>query len=557
MNIKFLLSTILLAGFLLRITMLGNFPPSPNWDEISHGYNAFSILKTGSDEWDKFLPIDNFRAYGDYPLPLNLYITIPFISVFGLNEFAIRFPHAILGTLTILSSYFLAWGIFKDKRISLLVSLLVSFSPWYFFTSRVVFQSNLSVFLLITSMAIFVNRHKNKWFLPMSFFLLGMTLYSYHSTRIFTPIFMIVLTLIYKREVFYHLKMKDFSVLFTIGILLLFFAPLPFILSNPESRARSNVVFLVNQGAIDKIESLRNSSQLPNEIKRLVYNRFTYLLEEIPEKYMKYYSPQFLFFNGGTQYQFSVPNHGLSYLVNLPFFYIGILVLFRKIFDKSKENKLLIAWFLLGPVVASLTIEDYAVLRSTTMLPLPEILIALGFFSVFDNLKLYYRKIILVTYFFIFALLTQNYLANYFIDYPKNYSQDWQYGYKESVNLALNNYDKYDNIIFTKKYGEPHEFLLFYSKWNPSNYKSDPNLIRYGQSNWFWVDAFDKFYFVNDWQIPKDSNKFILESGKEFDCAKLKCLLVTSPGNYPNNWSKLNTINFLNGKTAFEIYENK
>jgi len=28
-----------------------------NWDEVSHGYNAYSILKTGKDEWGKTFPL--------------------------------------------------------------------------------------------------------------------------------------------------------------------------------------------------------------------------------------------------------------------------------------------------------------------------------------------------------------------------------------------------------------------------------------------------------------------------------------------------------------------
>ena len=77
------------------------------------------------------------------------------------------------------------------------------------------------------------------------------------------------------------------------------------------------------------------------------------------------------------------------------------------------------------------------------------------------------------------------------------------------------NYDKYDKIIITKKHGEPHEFLLFFWPWDSQKYQDDPNLIRFEQSNWFWVDRFDKFYFVNDWEIPKEEGVFVLESEKE------------------------------------------
>ena len=129
----------------------------------------------------------------------------------------------------------------------------------------------------------------------------------------------------------------------------------------------------------------------------------------------------------------------------------------------------------------------------------------------------------------------------------------WQYGYKQVVEFTKENYSKYDKIIITKKYGEPHEFFLFFNLWDPVKFREDPNLIRFNQSGWYWVDRFDKFYFVNDWQM----GQLKLESGGEIDCLDSKCLLITSPGNIPpGKWSKIETINFLDGKSAFEIYAN-
>ena len=111
----------------------------------------------------------------------------------------------------------------------------------------------------------------------------------------------------------------------------------------------------------------------------------------------------------------------------------------------------------------------------------------------------------------------------------------------------------------TKKYGEPQEFVLFYWPWDPESYRTDPNLNRFYQSNWYWVDGFDKFYFVNDWEIPAAFDEdFVLESGGNVKCqmSNVKCLLITSPGNVPEGWEKMETINFLDGQPAFEIYDN-
>jgi len=540
---------ILILGIALRFSFLTFNPPSLNWDEVSHGYNAYSILKTGKDQWGQKLPILNFRAYGDYPTTLNLYLTIPFIVLFGLTEFAIRFPHALLGTLTIISVYFLTLGITKRRDISLLSAFLVAIGPWYVFTSRFVLQSNISVFLLITAIALFVNRVSNKYFFPLSIILLFLTLFSYHTTRIFSPLFILGITIIYRKEI-----SNKIVYLIVAGFVALSF----FILVNPSATARGNVLFIIDQGAINKIIDLRNSSKLPNIITKVLYNRPAYFVYQFSKNYISYFSPTFLFFNGGTQYQFNIPNSGLIYWINLPFFYIGIVVLLFKSL-RDKNYLLVLLWLVLSPIPASLTNESYAVIRDTTVLPIPEILISIGICWVLEKTNKKYFAYFAFLYFAILYILFENYLLNYFTSYRTNYSSAWQYGYKEVVNYVGNNYSKYDKIIITKKYGEPHEYFLFFLSYDPKKYQQDQNTIRFFQSNWYWVDKFDKFYFVNDWQIPKSKAVFVLESKKEvIDCtiSGVRCLLVTSPGNYPVGWKKVQTINFLNNAPDFEMYEN-
>ena len=63
MKNKLLLIFIIGLSFFLRIYKVTSVPPSLNWDEVSIAYNAYSILKTGKDEWGDFLPL-HFKSYG-------------------------------------------------------------------------------------------------------------------------------------------------------------------------------------------------------------------------------------------------------------------------------------------------------------------------------------------------------------------------------------------------------------------------------------------------------------------------------------------------------------
>lgn len=560
-----LLFLLTVFAFLIRSIFLDKFPPSPNWDEISHGYSAYSILKTGSDEWGKFFPIVNFRAYGDYPLPLNLYLTIPYIFFLGLNTISIRLPHAVLGALTVIASYYLAFGLTKSRKQSLLAAFLVAIEPWTFFTSRMVLQQNLSIFFLTLSGAFWLNRSKSNKFIAFSYLSLFLTLFSYHSTRIFSPLLLCSLFVIHFKDLitFYRNKKIIFWKI-TVSVILFLIVSTAIILQ-PAARARSQWLFIINQSAVNRIIEARQNSRLPQNISKIINNRPIFFITQFSKNYLEYFSPEFLFLRGGTQHQYSLPGFGLLYLVNLPFFYIGILILLNRSLKGDRNYMFILFWLLLSPIPGSITNEHFAVTRASVMLPLPQVITAIGVFVVAykffrkseinkntDSLKYIYY----VIYFIILLFCLEKYMIFYFSEYPKKYSQSWQYGYKETVGFALSNYDKYDKIIYTKKYGEPHEFVLFYSSWNPGNYKNDKNLNRYNQSGWYWVDSFDKFYFVNDWQIPKDGEKFVLESKVNVNCEDERCLLLTSPGNYPSGWKMLKTVNFLDNTPAFEIYEN-
>src|SRR4030066_894589 len=112
----FLLFCVIIAAFFLRFYKDTQIPPSLNWDEVSIGYNAYSILKTGRDEWGKFLPL-HFKSYGEYKLPAQIYASVPGIAVFGLNELGGRITPVVYGTLTVLLLYFLTRALFANEFI--------------------------------------------------------------------------------------------------------------------------------------------------------------------------------------------------------------------------------------------------------------------------------------------------------------------------------------------------------------------------------------------------------------------------------------------------------
>jgi len=551
---KGILILVLLAA-VLRFVGIEKIPPSLNWDEVSHGYNAFSILKTGRDEWGRLFPTI-FRAYGDYKLPVYIYFTALSESLFGLSTFAVRLPSMLAGVGTVLFAYLLTEELFGKKKVSFLAALLVAIEPWSFFLSRAAFEANLAVFFVVSGVYFFLKGIKKPKSFIISALLLGLSVWTYNSARIFVPMLTFFLVVIYRKEILTKKKKKGTFLHFLLPVAVLL-VPMLVQLVNPVGQARYGWVAIIDEGAVAGIEHARNVSSLPNVLNKLVNNRPVYFAKEFVGNYFSHFSPDFLFVGGGTHFQFSVPGKYLLYPINFVFLIFGLFTLLRR---REKQDLLLLSWFFLAPIASSLTREAPHVLRSSVILPIPMIISAVGLFYVLEKLKRNIGGIVVFVYVVGVFFSFERYYLNYFKDYSRDYSWSWQYGYEEMVGHVEEYYNEYDKIIITKKYGEPHEFLLFHMGWDPEEFRLDPNLVRFNQSNWYWIDSFDKFYFVNDWQINEDNtNNFVfnLESKEEVNCREVSCLLVTSPDNVPNDWSLVKEVNFLNDEKAFEIYSNQ
>lgn len=548
MKNKLIFIFLITIAFLLRFWQLNNFPVSLNWDEISHGYNAYSLIKTGKDQWSTSWPIFNFRAYGDYPTTLNMYLSIPFVYFFGLNEWSIRIVSALCGFGLVIISFFLGQEIFKNRKISFLLMFLVTISPWTFFPSRGVFQSTVAQFFFSLGLLFLIKAVKKIKFLPLGLLFVSLSTYAYHNTKIVVPILLLAYLIIFFKKTKANISKNPKIVITSVVILLALMIPQGINLFNKDSQARSRWVFAINPATINQIENNRNNFQGNPLVAKFIYNRVTVFSEIVAKNYLGFFNPKTLFFNSTDNFQFNIPNFGVLYSICLPFYYLGIIFLILKTFKKDKISLFLFLWFFIGLVPAVVTIGDFPILRAMTILPLPQIFITLGFYQTIKFLKnKQLKKLFIILFLIILSFQSFQYFKNYFTFYSKNHSDSWQFGYKQAVVYIKDNFANYDQIIFTKKYGEAHEFILFYWPWDPSLYQKDPNLNWDYHADWYWVNAFNKFKFINDWEI-KDQTTNITS----------KTLLITSPNNYNvDNTTLLKTINFLDQTPAFQILEIK
>lgn len=147
----------LILSLFLRFWHFGTIPLGLSRDEASHGYTAWSLLKTGKDEYGVSFPL-SIKAFGDWRLPAYDYLTIPFVAIFGPSDWSVRLPSALAGLITLVALYFLALKLFLNAPVAL-ISLATL--PWHLHFSRHAHEGNLGLTWLTLAILFFLFASKS------------------------------------------------------------------------------------------------------------------------------------------------------------------------------------------------------------------------------------------------------------------------------------------------------------------------------------------------------------------------------------------------------------
>jgi len=534
-------------------------PPSLNWDEVSIGYNAYSILETGKDEWNQSFPI-HFKAYGEYKLPLQIYASIPGVYFFGLNELGVRITPVVYGTATVLVMFFLGRALFGSELVGLTAAFLLGISPWHIHLTRASFESSLATLWVVLGIWLFVKGFKNKKWFIVSMIPFALSVFTYNSARIFTPLFLIATLFLYRKKL---LKFKRIVILSVVAFMILLLPLVPYLFSGERSARYKLVSITDDPGLVLRINENRGNSKLPQPFSRFVHNKITYISFYFTKNYLSHFSPQFLFTSGAPHKQHHVQGVGELYLFQSPFLIIGLISLF---YFKHRFKNLLFSWLFLAFIPVSVTGDSIPhALRTLIAAPFYQLVSAFGFLVVLrwiKKLSVVIRIAVMTALIITVAFSVKMYLDNYYQVYPKTYSRDWQYGYEQVVDYIGKHKDEYDEIVFTRHYGEPHMFTLFFLNYDPAKYQDDSNLVRFETYDWVRVLRFDMFYFASNGEQKKVHLYFpdLGDEGTQFtDIIKAnpgkKLLFIGRGGDFPKELPRLLSVNFLNGENAFDIVE--
>ena len=492
---KFLLACIILIAVVLRFWQLGTVPVSPDWDEAALGYNAYSILHTGKDEYGTFLP-RVLRSFDDYKPPLYAYLAIPSVAVFGLNIWAVRIPSAVMGTLAVIGTYFLIKELVSKRKdeskkknagrllsyapdtYGLISSFLLAISPWHLQFSRIAFEANTGVTLNIWGLYALVRGLKSLPWMLFSAFLFGVSLYAYHSERVFVPLLLILFIVLFGKDVFADKKKVVLGII--VGLVTVL-PLLPVIFDKTSVTRLKGTSSLSDQTGLlmRSVKKLEDDAASGNKLGALFDNRRIVYAQTLFDGYISHFSLRWLFLTGDND-RHHAPDNGLLYLWELPFLLWGIYTVWSW---KSPLSALFLGWVLIAPIAASPTSETPHAIRTLCVLPSLQFFTGVGLLELGlllnalkrnKNRLLYGGGLALLVGFGAFALgNTVYYFHMYYAHLNNEYSKFWQYGYKQAVSYAQTHEGKYRKIVVSTSLEQPHMFFLFYTKYDPQKYLAE------------------------------------------------------------------------------------
>lgn len=461
-KIFLILLFVVVMGAFLSLYRLGDIPGGIIDDEAAYIYNAYSIWKTGGyDITGQFLPLSTDVLSSIPPVPN--YSIAPFVGIFGLSAFTGRLAFALYGIASIPLVFLIARRLFKNDSIALLSAFVFTVSPWRIFVSRMGIEITASLFFYLLAFYIFLAKLKKGnilWSLPA--FLLAYN--SYHATKIFLFAFVPLLIFLNLKNL---LERKKEFVLFILGMF--FIIASFFVILKNEKIARqdelvwNNPKILLEANA--NINSNREKSIAPEKVREIYSNKLLYYLQNIQERYLDIFSPQYLFTGNENMFFLGYDNFfkGQLYLIELPLLILGIAYLF--LIKDKKIRYLIFLAILISPLPTAFSSGKEYMFRSVMLLPFLSLLIGCGIYYFF--LKIRKNRLFLIGGFsflsLLYLIMISMFLYQYFFRFGGYGGEFWQKSDADLAQLIYGEKNKFDNVYVAHM---QKQFLLQYGFHN-------------------------------------------------------------------------------------------
>lgn len=431
---------LFLGAILLRFWRLGEVPVSLYWDEVAILADARSIAATGQDMHGNPWLQAIFPSYGDYKLPVYIWLASLAVKVFGATEWAVRLPSALAGIGTVLIAGLFGARLFQKEKPSVrhalvfLTAGVVAFAPWSILFSRTGFEGHVGQALLGLSILLALLAKKNGKWRMVAVAIGAVATYAYFSIRFVWPVVFLAATLLLTPLPKKQLGRWIFtSCVVPLLVYALFLLPLyrsPWYAPSDQFRlSTKSVLTMENWPVVANQYKLQAGNTL---FDKVIFHPKILIARELAKNYADHLSLEFLFFTGDPNLRHGTGHHGLFLWPLLVPFFIGWHGLFTK---NSRQGWFLLIWWLVALLPASVPEATPHALRSLNALIPLSVVIGWGVWQGWDLLSTAFSqrwaKALAIGWVAIFIFTLAEFTSYYFATYPTASASEWQYPYKE------------------------------------------------------------------------------------------------------------------------------
>lgn len=461
------LVAIIVLGVVTRGYMLGKVPAGLYIDEAGQGYSAYSILKTGKDEFGKSFPIV-FRSFTDFKTPVYIYLVVPLIPIFGLDAFTVRLPSFVFSILTLPVIYLLVRRI-APKEIAvflgLVTALLLAISPWHVLFGRTNFECNVALFFFLVGVLTFYKTLTKPVWIILAAALFAIAIPAYHSQRIVTPL-MVLFLVIRHRKTLLGKSSRKFLLAGAV-LALLFLLPTLGVVTTPGFLARASGLNIFSTNRLPA----GHLSQYQGLLDVVVNNRVFLSAQEFAALYLSYFAPRNMFILGDYGPRSSFPELATFFVWQAPFYVYGLFLLFKKK-ELGELRTFTLALLLIAPIPAAVTRDPYSTIRALPLVVPQLVVISLGLvYFIKGLLRFSWAKFVLpVTAFMVLAYSIGKLYSSVIVLNEYFRASSWDYGWKEVVQ-TLDTLDPALPVVVDNARSEPYIEILFFKKYDPKLYQ--------------------------------------------------------------------------------------
>lgn len=460
---KIIFFLMILFSVMIRFAVLTGVPEGFDQTEAAFGYNAYSVLKSGRDEYGRLLPWV-LVSVGDYKLSGFMYWQIPFIAVLGLSEFSTRFSTAVAGMISLFLIYYIVFEIFKNQKLALMTFFMTGISPWHLIFSRMGYDPVVALMFCLLSLALFIYWHKSErlYLIFLSALALSWGIATYYAVWVIFPFMLIGYSVsILKNR---RGRVRWIS-LFIILILPLLVTGKLLIVTGGQRLGQDSTFQVHAQPLLE--EQIREDQKLfPLLLTRALHNKLVFYPQIFLQNLSNNLNFDLLFLRGDRlDKRFSVPFHGPLYLWTAPFLVLGILYFWK---NHSLIKNLFLLGFIFIVFIGS-AFSEFGSETERTILAVPifGFLISYGLIEIYKKIRSRFKKTAIVFTILVAVFLSLN--TAYFYHqytYHANVHEAWGrvYGMNQMLSKLPAYEGNYEKIVIPDS---TYIFYYFYNRTHP------------------------------------------------------------------------------------------